>query len=162
MYSRTFTSIILDYVTQFWEAYPENRKFFRTHFSNAHENLGELVKYMDDELLNFLKYFHEKGYLDDTIVFFVADHGAHEFSIRFPLFPDNSRSIENSHPVLMNLVKNDIPKENLEFLRSNEQAFMSSHDFYSTLKTIANGEWSNSHKSRSYPYIAQVMPHDRD
>ena len=149
-------------MTQFWEAYPDNRKFFRTHFSEAHEHLGELVTYMDDELLEFLKHFYNEGYLDDTFLIFAADHGAHDFTFKFPLFPDNSRSIENQHPIHLNLVKNDIPKENLEAMRANEQAFMTHHDYYSTLKTIATGRPSRSAISRSYPYVSEVMPVDRD
>lgn len=153
---------MFEYINQFWEAYPENRKLFRTHFSNAHEHLGELVTYFDNDLLSFLKTFYEKGYLEDTYLIFAADHGAHQSTFRFPLFPDNSRSIENSLPVMMHLVKKDIPKENLNALRNNEQAFITPHDFYSTLKTIATGKWSNSANTTSYPFISQVMPTDRD
>ena len=81
---------------------------------------------------------------------------------RTPVFPDNSRNVENTHPIHWNLVKKDIPEKYLDSLRYNEQSFMSNHDLYSTLKTIAEGEPQNSKYSRSYPYIAEELPIDRD
>ena len=155
-------NIVFDYATQFWEAYPDNRKFFRTHFSDAHELSGELIRHMDDDLLNFLKSFHDKGYFDDTYLVILADHGAHNAVLKAFWLPDNSRNVENTHPILLNLVKKDIPDKNLEFLRANEQSLLTGHDVYSTLKTIARGESSNSIHSESYPYISEQLPVDRD
>ena len=162
LYGKAMHNIIFDYAKQFWEAYPENRKFFRTHFSDAHEQSGELISYMDDDILDFLKHFHDKGYLDDTYLVILADHGSHNVILKAFWLPDNSRNVENTHPIFLNLVKKDIPKKNIEFLRSNEQSFMSHHDTYSTLKTIASGKPSNSIYSESYPYISETLPIDRD
>lgn len=162
LYGQTYHNMILDYAKQFWEAYPDNRKFFRTHFSDAHEVLGELIKYFDDDIVAFLQWFKESGYLDDTYLIFIADHGAHNVIIRTPMFPDNARNVENTHPYHLDLVKKDIPEKYLQNLRNNEQSFMSNHDLYSTLKTIAEGSPQTSKYALSYPYIAEQLPIDRD
>lgn len=154
--------IQIDYLTQFWNAYPKNRKFFRTHFSEAHELMGELVKYMDDDLVNFLNYFYNSGYLDDTFLTIVSDHGAHALTLRFPLFPDNSRYIENYYPALFHVTKNDIPPNVAHFLAANEQSFISSHDFYSMLKTFAENKDGTTQSAESYPYLTQPMPKGHD
>ena len=67
----------LEYLRQFWEKYKDNRKLFRMAFMDAHEDTGEVVKYLDKPLTNFLIEFEQKGYLNDTFVMFVSDHGLH-------------------------------------------------------------------------------------
>jgi len=152
----------IEYVKQFWEAYPENRKFFRTHFSEAHEILGELVLHIDDDIHDMLEYFYQKGYLDDTMIIVLSDHGAHSVTLRMPIFPDNSRYIENYLPLLIHLTPKDIPKESLGFLKSNQQSFISSHDVYSTLRTIAENKRIVSNSAESYPYIIEQIPLNHD
>jgi arylsulfatase A-like enzyme len=155
-------NIQMDYLKQFWEAYPENRKFFRTHFSEAHELTGELVQYMDDDLANLLQYFMDKGYLEDTMITLVSDHGAHALTLRFPAIPDNSRYIENYYPILFHVTKNDIPETNGFFMEANEQAFISSHDVFSFLGSIASNKKLTSDFAASYPYQMQAMPKGHD
>lgn len=152
----------IDYLKQFWAAYPNNRKFFRTHFSEAHELIGELVKYSDEDIRDLLQYFQDMNYLEDTFVTFIADHGAHALTLRFPAFPDNSRYIENYFPLLVHLTKTDIPAQSLMFLEENEQSFISSHDVYSSLKTIAENKRSTSKSVESYSYIAEQVPGSHD
>ena len=102
--------IIFDYAKQFWEGYPNNRKLFRSHFSDANENTGELVRYMDDDLLEFLEYFYSHGHLDDTDLIILSGHGSHNRIFKAFWLPDNSRNIENTYPIMINLVKKDIPQ----------------------------------------------------
>ena len=159
LYGKNMHEIQLDYLKQFWAAYPNNRKFFRTHFSEGHELLGELIKYTDQDISNFLQYFYSMGYLDDTFLTIVSDHGAHALTLRFPAFPDNSRFVENYYPILIHVTKNDIPAQSLYFLQANEQSFISSHDFYSTMKSIAENKRSTSKYAESYPYhFEQISP----
>lgn len=152
----------MNYLKQFWSAYPDNRKFFRTHFSEAHELTGELIKYVDEDFRNFLQYFKDMGYLEDTFVTIVSDHGAHALTLRFPAFPDNSRYIENYYPILFHVTKKDIPATTAHFLEANEQSFIGSHDFYSSLKTIAENKQSTSDNAESYPYVSEQMPASHD
>jgi membrane-anchored protein YejM (alkaline phosphatase superfamily) len=46
-------------------------------FMEAHEPSGEVIKYMDDRLYNFLTTMQQTGELDDTAVILLADHGLH-------------------------------------------------------------------------------------
>jgi arylsulfatase A-like enzyme len=154
--------IQIDYLKQFWNAYPNNRKFFRTHFSEAHELSGELVQYTDRDIRDLLQYFHDQGYLEDTFVTLLSDHGAHALTLRFPAFPDNSRYIENYYPMLFHVTKNDLPSHVSHHLEANEQSFIGSHDFYSTMKSIAENKRSTSKNAESYPYFMEGMPLNHD
>ena len=162
LYGMNMHQIQLNYAKQFWEAYPDNRKIFRTHFSEAHELSGELVKYIDEDVRDFLQWFYERGYLEDTFLTIMSDHGAHALTLRFPAFPDNSRYIENYYPVLFHVSKNDLPPNYAHFLAANEQAFISSHDIYSSLKSIAQNQKADSSEAESYPYTMSEVPSFHD
>ena len=95
LYGKEMHKIQLDYITQFWDSYPENRKAFRSKFNENHEATGELIKYNDEDTVEFLKNFDKKGHLNKTIVYFISDHGQHFIVGHIPLFPDNSRFEEN-------------------------------------------------------------------
>lgn len=162
LYGSDMHNIQINYLKEFWAAYPENRKFFRTHFSEAHEVTGELIKYLDEDFRDLLQYFKDMGYLEDTFITVVSDHGAHALTLRFAAFPDNSRYIENFNPLLFHVTKKDIPEATAYFLETNEQAFLSPHDFYSTLKTIAENKLSTSAAAESYAYGFEAVPGSHD
>ena len=46
--------LIFDYSEQFWRKYKNNRKFSTLIINSAHEETGEVLKYLDDLILNYL------------------------------------------------------------------------------------------------------------
>jgi hypothetical protein len=162
LYGMDMHQIQMNYTKQFFEAYPDNRKFFRTHFSEAHELSGELIGYMDEEFRDFLQWFYINGHLENTFLTIMSDHGAHALTLRLPMLPDDSRSIENYYPTLFHVTKNDIPTKYAQFLAANEQSFISSHDIYSSLKSIAKNEESTTDRAPSYPYTMAPMMKGHD
>lgn len=155
-------NIVLDYSLQFFETYPDVRKFMRVHISDAHENTGEVIKYADEDFVKFFKKFYEKGYLNHTQVMFVSDHGAHFFVNHMPFIPDDSRHQENAFPILIHMAPksiSDVYKHNLKY---NEQLFIDSHDIYATLKSIAVGKKARSKLINSHSYIYEELPEGRN
>ena len=159
-YGQGTQTIEIEYLKQFWKAYPENRKFFRTHFSEAHEGTGELVATIDQDITDLLQYFLEMNYLEDTFVTVLSDHGAHGVVLRLPLHPDNSRHLENYYAVLFHFSKNDIPDSAKHFLAENEQAFISSFDIYQTLKSIS--ENSRGRDKNKIAYYQEKIPKEHN
>lgn len=162
IYGRDMHDIQLEYVTQFWGAYPDNRKMFRTHLSYAHETTGELIGSVDDAYAEFLEKFYQKGYLSNTQVFFISDHGSHFVTVRTPFIMDDSRLIENSLPLLFHLTPKTIKPEYLSNLKENQQLFLNSHDIYATLKSVAVGKISGSPLIYDHSYIHTQLPRKRD
>ena len=158
LYGQSLNDIQIEYLKQFWEAYPDNKKLFRTHFSEAHEGMGELISVIDQDITDMLEYFYTKGYLNDTFVTIVSDHGAHGMTLKIPLIPDNSRDVENYYPLLFHMTKNDIPDSVDIFLKSNEQAFISPHDFYETLNSIAENKRTSNSEANSHVYTQDFIP----
>ena len=130
LYGKSINEIQLEYVKQFWDKYNDTRKAFRTVFNENHEATGELIKYNDNNFVSLLQHFKEKDYLKDTIVLLVSDHGAHFIVARTSFLPDDSRLQENFLALLIILTPKDIPKENLKFLESNQQQFISPQEVY--------------------------------
>lgn len=151
--------IELDYATKFWEAYPDVRKFMRLHISDAHENTGEIIKYADDHLLKFIYNFHTKGYLKDTQIIIIADHGEHFFVRHLPIIPDDSRQQGIQTPLLIHLAPKSIPFNIAENLAYNQQRFINSHDIYATLKSFATGKSADSPaiESLSCMFLASLL-----
>lgn len=147
---------------QFWDAYKDNRKLFRTHFSDNHEFFGIGAQYLDSALTNFLKEFEKRGYTSETLIFLLSDHGTHPFSAHFLFLPDNSISIENFLPVLFTIVPQSVNITTKSIIRSNSQSFISSYDIYATLKTIATNTNSTARDVPSYSYFHNAIPSTHD
>ena len=72
----------LDYVKDFFVKYNNVSKFafaFMSELTHWDNNPGE---YMDNDLLKFLKYFEKSGFLDNTLLMLMADHGARYSRVR--------------------------------------------------------------------------------
>ena len=162
LYGMSIHDIQLEYVKQFWDKYNDTRKVFRTVFNENHEATGELIKYNDNGYVNLLNYFNEKGYLKDTIVMVVSDHGQHFIVGRSFFLPDDSRLEENYLPFLLLLIPRDIPQGNMRFLENNQQLFVTAHEIYGTLKSLAMGELSRSDVFKGYSPMHEDLPKGRD
>ncbi|ESP04838.1 hypothetical protein LOTGIDRAFT_109590 [Lottia gigantea] len=72
----------LQYVKDFFEKYQNVSKFmfaFHTELSHADNNP---VQYIDEDLTDFLNFLNVNGYLDNTLVVLMADHGARYNKVR--------------------------------------------------------------------------------
>jgi hypothetical protein len=75
LYKKQVIEYNIEYTMKFFETYKEEAKFFRLHVLDGHEGSGELIKYSDDRIFNFLVDFERAGFLKDTIMFVHSDHG---------------------------------------------------------------------------------------
>ena len=74
-YGRDTGEYILEYILKFLETYKNERKFFRMISNDAHEGTGEVIKYFDDALHDFLIQIFTKYFDQKTIIIFLSDHG---------------------------------------------------------------------------------------
>jgi hypothetical protein len=75
MYGKDAGEHQIEYAKQFFDKYQDSPKMFRIAFDDSHEGSGEVIKYMDEPIYDFLNYLKIKGHLKDTLVLFQADHG---------------------------------------------------------------------------------------
>jgi hypothetical protein len=147
LYGKEVHEYVFEYAKDFWKKYKKNRKFSRLSFIEGHEITGEVIKYLDEPLYQFLNEFIEKGYLNNTSIIIASDHGLH-----YGIYINTQREdalIENFLPLLIFVLPNERNnKINLKELYINQDKFITSFDIYNTLKFMAEGNKNSSHNSK--------------
>ena len=135
LYGKLTIEYEIEYLKQFWEKYFDMKKIFRLGIMMGHEDSGEVIKYLDEPLGNFLFDFYNKGFFDDTLIFFVSDHGLHLprlygwlsyknfiYERAFPhFFIFSGKKIENQH------------------ILNNQNKMITPYDIYNTLIHVIVG-----------------------
>jgi len=131
LYGRDTFEYILEYGEKFWETYSKEHKFLRLSFQDAHEGTLEVVKYLDVKLAEFLEKFDKKGYLKDTAIFLVSDHGNNMIGI-YNIFQFEDYVLEKTLGTWFMLLpkRKDIDETYLEI---NQQRLVSPYDIHDTL-----------------------------
>ena len=131
LYGRDTFEYIIEYGEKFWETYLKEHKFLRLSFQDAHEGTLEVVKYLDIKLAEFLEKFDKKGYLKDTAIFLVSDHGNNMIGI-YNIFQFEDYVLEKTLGTWFMLLpkKKEIDEK---FLEINQQRLVSPYDIHDTL-----------------------------
>jgi hypothetical protein len=133
--SESMVNHTLKYIKSFFDAYPTSRKFafgFHSYLAHAHPNNLCLA---EDDLMWFLREFVDNGYLKDTMLVIMGDHGSRngeyresiqgKMEERLPWFSISLPS--HFHKTYPDLTAN---------LRSNQAIITSSFDVHATLRHI--------------------------
>ena len=131
----------IEYAIQFWEAYKDNKKFFRLHVNDAHEGTNTVIGYYNDALYNFVKTMYDKGYFENTFVMFVSDHG-HQVPGPWTLIHSKDLLIERTLGTLFFMIPNEKRLyENgwYDNLIKNQQTFVTPYDIYDTMLYLGTG-----------------------
>jgi hypothetical protein len=134
LYGRDTFEYVIEYGEKFWEAYINEHKFLRLSFQDAHEGTLEVVKYLDVKLAQFLENFDKKGYLDDTVVFFVSDHGNNMIGFYNILLVEDYVLEKTLGTWFMLLPKSKNIDET--YLEINQQKLVTPYDIHDTLLDI--------------------------
>ena len=166
LYGKYAFEYMIEYGKQFWNAYPENKKFFRIHFNEGHEGTMELVTYLADPLFEFVRYFFENNLLNDTFIFVVSDHGNHIVGPWTFLRPQDY-VLESTLATLCFIVPNSkkIYQNGLyDIVHENQQVFITPYDIYNTMVHIALGDDkvdNNSFSKRGSSILSYINPMER-
>ena len=146
LYGRDTFEYILEYGEKFWATYSKEHKFLRLSFQDAHEGTLEVVKYLDVKLAEFLEKFDRKGYLKDTAVFLVSDHGNNMVGI-YNIFQFEDYVLEKTLGTWFMLLpkKKEIDEK---FLEINQQRLVSPYDIHDTLLDMFGYHQNNAIFSR--------------
>ncbi len=132
LYGKDLAKHVFEYTKKFWSAYKEQPKFFRMSFIDAHEGTAEVVKYMDDHIMDFFEYFEAENNFEDTVIILQSDHGVNMPG--FYTFVDaEDFSIEKSLPSMYMIVPQNVATEYDEILKSKENLMVTPYDLHNTL-----------------------------
>jgi len=156
LYGKDTHTYIFDYAKSFWEAYPNEPKFFRLAFQDAHEGTGEVVQYMDDKIISFFEFLEKKGSLKDTIVVFHSDHGVNMPGF-FTFVDAEDFQIEKSLPTFFLLLPKHLAAKHEMELRAKENIMITPYDLHNTFLHLVNAplEARNSLGGSLFEHIDQ-------
>jgi len=127
-----------EYTLDFWKKYEKEPKVFYMNFLDAHESTGEVVKYLDDKLVNFLNEFERMNALNNTVVMLMADHGQNMPGLATMLFNSEDFEIEKYLPFLFLITPKSVSDKYGEILESNEQKVVTPWDLYNSFLNFAD------------------------
>ena len=140
LYGKDTFEYVFEYGKKFLESYKNQKKFIRLGFIDAHEGSMEVIKYIDNSLVNFLLYFLENDNFNSkkNAIFIISDHGNNMLGIYNALaFEDFmiEKSLGVLFLILPNINNSYFNQSNLIF---NEQKFITPYDIYYTLNDMIN------------------------
>ena len=142
LYGKTISEHMINYATQFWEKYENNRKYFRIAFNYGHEKTGAVIKYLDEPLFNMLQGFYKKGLLKDTAVFIVSDHGNQNDGV-YDIMNSGEWELEKRYPFFSLILWNNNEFKKSEYdtnLLKNQEIMVTSYDIHDTMIHIIYGD----------------------
>ncbi|XP_075262331.1 uncharacterized protein LOC142353975 [Convolutriloba macropyga] len=135
LYGRPVHEYMMDYAQSFWNVYPHVPKLFMAYISDAHEWTGELVQYMDEALVKFLRSF--QSHLSNTTIFLLSDHGNHLNGI-YRLFKPDGPELEMKTP-LLNIIRRKRSKRSNLIPKANYFKLVSMYDVHKTVVDFLTG-----------------------
>ena len=132
-YERDTGEYIFEYILKFLETYKDERKFLRLISNDAHEGTGELIKYIDNALHDFLLTIFTKYFDDKTIIIFLSDHGASLVGA-YELILSEDKNFEK----MLGFLYMFLPKNSSynSFVEYNEQRMVTPYDIFGTFIDI--------------------------
>ena len=152
---------IFEFGNKFWNLYPDNKKFLRLTFQDAHEVKGQVIKYLDKYLYNFLNELYEKKFLNDTAIFIFSNHGNNYFNIYYYLFKNDDSLIERTYGTLFIILPSNIEKNIYKdyYYKNayiNQQTLISPFDIHDTLIHIIFGN-NTSYNEEVYSHYGDSL-----
>ncbi|CAF2754822.1 unnamed protein product [Rotaria sp. Silwood2] len=153
---------MLNWIRDLFEMYPSQPKFsFVFHSQYSHDS-NNALPYADDELLEFLKLMHKRGYFDNTMLILMTDHGARFSSLR----KTYQGKLEERLPFMsirMPKKFQDKYPHLMYNLRLNSHRLTTPFDIHETFEHLFEFHSSDSYQSksnRSYS-LFQLIPENR-
>ena len=147
LYGKPISEHMINYATQFWEKYSENKKYFRLSFNYGNEPTGNVIKYLDEPLYNMLWNLYNERKLRNTAVFIISEQGNKNNGL-YNILGSVEFEIEKKYGVFIMLLdwNEKFKKEQYhKNLLKNQNLFITPYDIYDTVVHIAlGGKYVNS------------------
>lgn len=155
--------IAIDYFKRFLLAYKDDLKFTLVWNNKLSHNYVNFIKLADDDLLDLMTFLKTEGFLDNSFLLFLSDHGSRVDKIRnTPI-----GRLEERLPLISLVVPQQLKEAypNLhENLKTNINRLTSPFDAYETIVDILNENFKSQEVAVPYPRgisLFRPIPNDR-
>ena len=132
LYGKNTYEHVINYGNLFWNAYPNNNKFLLMGFFDGNDKSGEVIKYMDFPLGDFLLDLINQGKFIRTALVIASPNGQLNFGI-FNKMDSEFFYEKNLGSFFIVLDKIGIEKELIQKIKKNQQSFVTPYDIYDTI-----------------------------
>ena len=140
LYGKDDVGFLFDYSEQFWRKYKHNRKFSTLIIDSAHEETGEVLKYLDDVIFNYLYSLYNDNLFKDTSIFLLSDHGLGIQSIYYTFQVYKFEGVLPMFYLIINDRKNITYHDQYSNIQQNQQIFITAYDIYNTVNNLLFGD----------------------
>ena len=135
LYGKNSYEYVFNYGKIFWDAYPNNNKFLLLGLFDGSEKSGEVVKYMDNALSDFLFDLINKKKFHRTALFLVSSTGELKMGIYNKMNTEYFYE-KNLGSFFLVLHRAGIEQDIIDKIKINEQSFVTAYDIYDSLLSI--------------------------
>ena len=149
LYGKPISNYMLNYTSQFWEKYNENKKYFRMSFNYGNEPTGNVIKYLDEPLYNFLWDFYTQGKLKNTAVIILSEQGNKNNGL-YDVLGSAEFEVDKKYGVFIMILDWNEKFKKEEYhknLIKNQNLFITPYDVFDTINNIALGDIYNEGNS---------------
>ena len=141
LYGKDSFDYTFEYITQFLEAYKNERKYFRITIGDGHEATTEVIKFIDKSFCSFIKKILENYFDDKTAIIILSDHGAH-IPGPYDILLYEEKMTEEFLPLLLLIIPNK-KRYNYSNILFNQQQLITAYDIHDTLLDMINVDKKN-------------------
>ena len=138
LYGKNTYEYVFEFGVKFWESYSDQAKYLLLAFQDAHEGTGEVTRYLDDYLNDFLLKMNNLNYLENTNIIFLSDHGNKMIGF-YQLFNCDDFIKEGTLGTLFLVIPKEsdyLNQETFDNLLMNQNAMITPYDIYMTINNI--------------------------
>ena len=135
LYGKNSYEYVFNYGKIFWDAYPNNNKFLLLGLFDGSEKSGEVVKYMDNALSDFLLDLINEKKFHRTALFLVSSTGELKMGIYNKMNTEYFYE-KNLGSFFLVLHRAGIEQDIIDKIKINEQSFVTAYDIYDSLLSI--------------------------
>lgn len=160
--SITRLKAMLDWIHSFFDVYRDKPKFSYLFHSDYSHDTNNRLPYADNELFDFLQNMHTSGYLNNTILIIMTDHGARYSALR----KTHQGKLEERLPFMSIRMPPQFQYEYpsiMKNLRLNSRRLTTPFDIHETFEHLFEFNSSNRYQSKSNRSISlfELVPENR-
>ena len=127
---------MLNWIKDLYKMYPSERKFsFLFHSEYSHGENNHMTQWADEDLKTFLEYMEKSGFLKNTLLILMADHG--------PRYHGNRKTVQGKYEERLPYFSIRLPPwfqkahpEAAKNLKTNSHRLTTPFDIHETLKDV--------------------------
>ena len=156
LYGKDSFDYIFEYGYKFLDAYQNEPKFLKLAFNDAHESTGNVIKYIDESLSEFINFYLKNYWNEKSMIYLVSDHGRQMPSLSYLFKDEEFQTNRVTGALFLFMPEDDISHYNRSGMYINEQRYITPYDIYDTLVDNLGEIYANKLNKKGCPLDIEI------